>query len=380
MHSVRIGSLSGIELRLDWSVVVILWLLTWDLAVFALPSVAPGYPPGTYWAVAIVATGVFLVTLGAHELSHCLVARRRGIAVRDITLWMLGGISIMEGTPEKPQDDFAIAVAGPATSAAIGIVGVALGGAFAAVGVPGVIVAGILWVAVINVLLAVFNLAPAAPLDGGRILRAWLWHRSGDRISATVQAARAGVVFAWVLIVAGFAEFALGGDLGGLWLLILGWFVFSAARAEQGQADLERDLRGVRVRDVMTPRPTTAPDSVSVTRLIEDFVLSSAGSAFPLVDADGRVSGLATLNHCKLVPPGQRDRVLARDIAQPVATVPRAVPDDTMIDALQRTSPTQRRLLVFDGDNLVGIVTPTDIMRIMQRAPFRHHQPQRAAA
>jgi len=194
------------------------------------------------------------------------------------------------------------------------------------------------------------------------------------------QAAHAGVVFAWILMAGGFAEFALGGDAGGLWLLILGWFVYSAARAEQHQADLERDLSGVRVRDVMTPRPTTAPDSVSVARLIDDFVLSSAGSAFPLIGADGRVSGLATLNHCKLVPPAQRDCVLARDIAEPVANVPTAAPDDTMIEALQRTSPTQRRLLVFDADNLVGIVTPTDVMRIMQRAPLRHHQPQRDAA
>ena len=317
MHSVRIGSVSGIELRVDWSVVVIFWLLTWDFAALALPSMAPGYPTATYWAVAVVATGVFLAALGAHEVSHSVVARRRGIAVRDITLWMLGCISTIEGMPKSPQDDFAIAIAGPAASAAIGVGSVGLGVALAAVSAPGVIVGGILWVAMINLLLAVFNLAPAAPLDGGRILRAWLWHRSGDRIAATVQAARAGVVFAWVLIAVGFAEFALGGDVGGLWLIIIGMFMFNAARAEQRQAELERDLGGMHVCDVMTSRPTTAPDSVSVARLIDDFVLSSAGSAFPLIGSDGRVSGLATLNQCKVVPPAQRDRVLARDIAEP---------------------------------------------------------------
>jgi Zn-dependent protease len=380
VHGVRIGSVAGIELRVDWSVVVIFWLLTWDLAAFALPSVAAGYPTAAYWAVAVVATGLFLVTLGAHEMSHSVVARRRGIEVRDITLWMLGGISTIKGTPKSPRDDLAIAVAGPAASAAIGIVGVVLGVAFAAVAMPRLIVGGILWVAMINFVLAVFNLAPAAPLDGGRILRAWLWHRSGDRFAATVQAARAGMVFAWVLMTAGFAEFALGGGIGGLWLLILGWFVFGAARAEQQQAGLEHDLGGLRVRDVMTPCPTTAPDSVSVARLIDEFVLSSAGSAFPLIGSDGRVSGLVTLNHCKVVPPAQRDHVLARDIAEPVVSVPRAMPDDTMIDALNRTSPTQRRLLVFDGDDLVGIVTPTDIMRIVQRASLRHHQPESHAA
>jgi Zn-dependent protease/predicted transcriptional regulator len=328
--------------------------------------------------VAVVATSLFLVALGAHEMSHSLVARRRGIAVRDITLWMLGGIATIEGTPKSPRDDFAIAVAGPAASAAIGIVGVLVGVACAAVSMPQIIVGGILWVAMINLVLAVFNLAPAAPLDGGRILRAWLWHRTGDRITATVKAAHAGVVFAWVLMSVGFVEFALGGVVGGLWLIVLGTFVFSAARAEQRQAELEHDLGGVRVRDVMTARPTTAPDSVSVASLIDDFVLQSAGSAFPLIGSDGRVSGLVTLNDCKVVPLSQRDRVLARDIAEPIASVPKAAPDDPMIEALRRMTPTERRLLVFDGGRLVGIVTPTDIMRIVQRAPLR--QAERNAA
>lgn len=378
MHSLRIGSVAGIELRVDWSVVVIFWLLTWDFAAFAFPAIAPGYPSGVYWVVAVVATSLFLVALGAHEMSHSLVARRRGIAVRDITLWMLGGVATIEGTPKSPRDELAIAVAGPAASAAIGIVGVLVGLAFAAVSMPQIIVGGILWVAMINLVLAVFNLAPAAPLDGGRILRAWLWHRTGDRITATVKAAHAGVAFAWILMTVGFVEFALGGVVGGLWLIVLGTFVFSAARAEQRQAELEHDLGGVRVRDVMTARPTTAPDSVSVARLIDDFILQSAGSAFPLIGSDGRVSGLATLNDCKVVPLSQRDRVRARDIAEPIASVPTAAPDDPMIEALRRTTPTQRRLLVFDGGNLVGIVTPTDIMRIVQRAPLR--QAERDAA
>jgi Zn-dependent protease len=374
MHSVRIGVVAGIELRVDWSIVVIFWLLTWDIAVFALPGIAPGYPTGAYWVVAVVATSLFLAALGAHEMSHSLVARRRGIAVRDITLWMLGGVATMEGTPNSPRDDLTIAVAGPAASAAIGIVGVLVALAFAAVSMPKIIVGGMLWVAMINLVLAVFNLAPAAPLDGGRILRAWLWHRTGDRIAATVKAAHAGVAFAWVLMTVGFVEFALGGVVGGLWLIVLGTFVFGAARAEQRQAELEYDLGGVRVREVMTARPTTAPDSVSVARLINEFVLHSAGSAFPLIGSDGRVSGLATLNDCKVVEASRRDHVLARDIAEPIASVPKAAPDDTVIDALRRTTPTERRLLVFDGENLVGIVTPTDILRIVQRAPLRHSE------
>ena len=191
---------------------------------------------------------------------------------------------------------------GPATSAGIGVAGIVVGIAAAAVSVPRIIVAGVLWISMINILLAVFNLAPAAPLDGGRILRAWLWYRSGDRTAATIKAAHAGRVFAWLLMVAGFAEFAAGGDIGGLWLIVLGWFVLGAARAEERQELLERDLGGVHVREVMTPNPVSAPDSVTVARLIDDFVLQSPGSAFPLVGSDGRVTGLATLSRCKVVP------------------------------------------------------------------------------
>ena len=378
MHSIRIGSVAGIELRLDWSVVVIFWLLTWDFAAVGFPEIAPGYPTAAYWAVALVATSLFLVALGAHEMSHSLVARRRGISVRDITLWMLGGIATIEGTPKSPRDDFAIAVAGPAASAAIGVVGLALGMTGAALSLPRLIVGGVLWVAMVNLVLAVFNLAPAAPLDGGRILRAWLWHRSGDRLAATAKAGHAGVVFAWILMAIGFVEFALGGALGGLWLILLGMFVLNAARAEQQQAELEHDLSGARVRDVMTAHPTTAPDSLNVARLVDDFVFRSPVSAFPLVGPDGDVTGLVTLNDCKAVPPGRREHVRVHEIAEPIASVPKAAPDEPIFAALQRTTLADRRLLVFDGTKLVGIVTPTDIMRIVRRAPL--HTARRDAA
>ena len=374
MHSFRIGRVFGIELRVDWSVAVIFWLLTWQSATLALPSIAPGYGVAEYWVVSAIATALFIVTLTAHELSHSLAARRRGISVRDITLWMLGGIATIEGIAQTPHDDLAIALAGPAASATIGCAGIGLGVAAAAIGVPGVIIGGILWVAVINLTLAVFNMVPAAPLDGGRVLRAWLWHRGGNRAAATIKAAHAGRAFAWILIVAGFAEFAAGGAVGGLWLIVLGWFVQNVARAEERQEVIERDLGGVRVRDVMTPHPMTAPDSETVARLVDDFTFGSHGSAFPLRGADGRISGLVTLTQCKQVPRQEREHVLARDIAKPIAEVPKAAPDDLILDALHRAAAIGPRLLVLEHEDLVGIVTPTDVMRILQRTP-----PRRAA-
>ncbi len=320
------------------------------------------------------------MTLLAHEMSHSLVARRHGIRVRDITLWMLGGIATIEGNPKTARDDLAIAIAGPATSMTIGLAGGLLSALGVLLHVAPIIVAAVFWVSLINIVLALFNLTPAAPLDGGRILRAWLWDRRGDRRSAAISATHAGRVFAWILMTAGFAEFALGGQLGGLWLIVLGWFVLGASRAEERQEMLDEDLAGVRVRDIMTPHPVTAPESVTIARLVDEFVLRSHGSAFPLTDATGRVTGLVTLDRCKTVPAGQRDRVVARDVCEPIERLTCAQPDDLVLDVLRRTPVAERRVLVFEDQRLVGIMTPRDIMRAVQRAELRADRPARDAA
>ncbi len=380
MHSLRIGRIFGIDVRADWSVVVIFWLLMWQFATIALPAIAPGYSTVEYWATAFVATVLFIATLAAHEIGHSVVAQRKGLRVRDITLWLLGGIATLEGNVKTPTDDLSIAVAGPATSVAIGLGGIVFGVVAAALSMPKLVVAGAVWVATINLVIAIFNLAPAAPLDGGRILRAVLWKRSGDRSDAAIKATHAGRWFAWFLMAAGFAEFAFGGAVGGLWLIVLGWFVFGAARSEEHQEFLERSLGGVHVRDVMTPHPVTAPGSVTVDRLVSDYVMRSHGSAFPLTDEEGRVAGLVSLSRCKTVPAEQRDRVRAIDIADPLDRVTIARPGELVLDVLQRATTQPVRVLVFDRDELVGIVTPTDVMRIVQRAPLRTPDATRGAA
>jgi Zn-dependent protease len=236
MRSIRVGSMFGVEVRVHWTIVVIFGLFMWDFATLALPKIVPGYPTIAYWSVSALATAAFMLTLAAHEMSHSFVARRHGIAVRDITLWMLGGISTIEGSPATPRDECAIAAAGPAVSAVIGVLGTVAGMVSATAGAPRIVAAGILWVAMFNLLLAVFNLVPAAPLDGGRILRSWLWHRSGDRRDATTKAARAGERFAWILLGAGAAELAISRDVGGFWILAVGWFLLHAARGERRDA------------------------------------------------------------------------------------------------------------------------------------------------
>lgn len=370
----RIGRVFGIELRVDWSVVVVFALLAWGLATVSLPSIADGYSSLEYWIAGVGATVLFLVSLLAHETSHSVVARKRGINVRDITLWLFGGVSTLESEARTPRADFEIAFAGPLTSIAIGVAGLALGlGLHLANGAP-LAVGALIWLGGINIVLALFNLVPAAPLDGGRVLRAWLWHRTGDHDRASVRAARAGGVFAWVLIALGVLEFMAGGDLAGLWLVFLGWFLLNASRNEEMQVTVQHVLHDVRVRDVMTSSPITIPADMTVEQALHDFILSHRWSSFPVVEADGRVDGLLTLAHVKTVPGPARSTTAVRTIATPLTGVTTASPDDLLLPALQRAALTgDGRVLAMQDGHLAGIVTPSDVTRAVQYAQAGAH-------
>jgi Zn-dependent protease len=236
VHATRLGKVLGVEIRLDWSVAIIVALLTWLLATEGIPTIAPGYAGFEYWLASFVSAIVFFVSLVAHEISHSVVARRQGLPVRDITLWVFGGIARIEGEAATPRDDFAIAVSGPLTSLAIAGAAAGVAAILHVLGVPGLVVGGAGWLSSINFVLALFNLVPAAPLDGGRLLRAWLWHRRGNRIAAAVEATRAGQVFALLLTALGLVALVAGQSVEGIWMMVLGWVVYTAARAEGREA------------------------------------------------------------------------------------------------------------------------------------------------
>jgi len=347
---------------------VIFWLLMWGLATAALPELAPGYGAAAYWATGAVVAAAFLVSLLAHEMSHSLVARRDGIEVESITLWVLGGVAALRGEASGPRSELRIAAAGPAASAAVGLGALGVAAVLRALGAPDLAVAATGWLGTINLVLAVFNLAPAAPLDGGRILRALLWRHHGDRVRAAVSAARAGRVFGYVLIGLGLLEFAAGGGIGGLWLIFLGWFVLSAARAEETSTLVVAGLAGVTAAEVMTPDPIVVDACRSVDEVVHDSVLRHHCSSFPVVD-HGRVVGLLTLRRIRAVPAHDRASTSAGAAAWPLAEVPRARPDEPLLGLLDRvgaSGPGDGRVLVFDGDRLVGIVSPTDVQRAVQ--------------
>lgn len=233
----KLGSLSGIDIGVHWSIGVIAFLLVSSLSGTILPDSAPGYSSGAYLFGGLVMAAVFLASIVAHEMGHSLVARRNGIDVRGVTLFALGGVASLESEPTRPGVAARVALAGPAVSVVIALATVAAALGLSAVGSSTLLVAGLIWLGVINGSLAVFNMLPAFPLDGGRVWHAILWWRKGDRLEATVSAARLGRWIGWSLVLFGFWQFSRGGP--GLWLALIGWFIVGAAKAESIRARLE---------------------------------------------------------------------------------------------------------------------------------------------
>jgi Zn-dependent protease len=366
-ESIRIGRLAGFPVSLHWSVAVIAWLLGWSLAVGVLPTAAPGQPVVVYWVVGFATAVVFLASLLAHELAHAVTAQHVGIGVDRVELWIFGGVAHIRGEARTAADDFRIAAVGPATSLGLAVVFVVIAGVLAVAGAGDLAVAAVSWLAAINVVLGVFNLIPGAPLDGGRLLRAYLWWRSGDRDRAAVRAARAGQGVGYALIALGVLEFAVGLGVGGLWMVFIGWFVLNAARAEEVSVRTRSVVAGVRVCDVMTRQPRTVPSWVTVTSFVDTYILGSRHSAYPVEAPDGRTIGLVTLAQVRTVPAGSYTTARVGDIAIPMARVAAAAPGEPLEALFERLTPAGgNRVLVFDGERLVGIVTATDITRAVE--------------
>lgn len=373
----RLGRAAGIEIRADWSVLVVLGLVTWSLAGSLLPDAAPGQSVAVYWSVGAATSVCFFATLLLHELSHSIVATRSGVVVERIVLWLFGGVSSFGSEVPTATTELRIALAGPAASVAIGALswGVAL--LLAALGAADVVVAAVGWLGGMNLVLAVFNMLPAFPLDGGRVLRAWLWRRRGDgtaegtaegKMSATRTAAAVGRAFAFGLMTLGVLELLVGGQVSGLWLVFLGWFLLGAVAAEAGAVVVDSELSGVTVRDVMSACPVTVPSGTDLASFVEWWVYANRCSVFPVVDRSGAVVGLAGLSGVKRVDPASWTTTTVDRIAGHGDEIATATPGEPLAPAVMRMNAThQQRLLVFDGDDLVGIVSPSDVARALAR-------------
>lgn len=366
-ESIRLGRIAGVPVGFNWSLLVIFALLSWALASEGFPAEHPGESAATYWLAAVVTIGLFFASLLAHEVGHAVVGRHLGLPVEGITLWLFGGVARLGGDAPSARAELRVAAVGPAISAAAAAVFALTAVALETFGASGLVVGVPMWLARINLILAVFNLMPAYPLDGGRVLRAILWNRHGDRGRATSSAARAGRAFGYALITLGLLDIAAGSSLAGVWFVFLGWFVVVSARSEEAGVLTRQALGDLTVGEVMTPNPVVAPSSLTVDELLESWVMRHRFSSFPLVAPTGEPAGVVTLSQLKRVAPDQLSRLRVDEVAAPLASTPVATADEPLVDLVARMAvePGARALVVEDGQ-VVGIVSPTDVARAVQ--------------
>jgi Zn-dependent protease len=363
--NIRLGRIGGVTIGLNWSLVVIAVLLAVGLAQNRLPADAPGAGSGAY-ALAGAATAVaLLVAVLLHELGHAVLARRAGLTVDGITLSWLGGVTRIEGDTASPASEFAIAVVGPAVS-------LALGGVLWAVRLPltggdhRLVVSSLGWLAVINVALAAFNLVPASPLDGGRVLHAIIWGATGDRWRATRWASRAGMVLGALMVAYGFSRFLAPGDeIDGLVFALLGMWILSSARGEEQAGVVQAVLDPLRVADLMRP-VGAAPGWMTVRTFIEAYDSPHPGwvwllSRWDRPGFDGLVAGDAL----RMVPPQQWDRIRPIDVAVSPDQAVAARAGEPALAALRRTNGRQV-ILVVEGGRTVGAVLPADVEALLR--------------
>jgi len=373
-QSIRLGRIAGIPIGMHWTVVVIAALIT-DMLLGVLPTAIPHQSAGLYWAVAVAGSVLFIAALAAHEIAHAIVARRCGVQVRSVTLWAMGGIAELAGEPPTARADLQIAIAGPVTSLAAGLV---FGGAAIldrSWHGPAVVTAMLAWLSMMNVALAVFNLLPGAPLDGGRILRGLLWKWYGDRQRASRAAARSGQVLGIGICAIGVLELLAWRGIGGLWLMLIGWFLVTMARAEQ-QSDAAREaLAGLLVRDIMLPHPDIGAAWSDVADFTGRVVLSSHQTVFPIVSLGGDLAGVVFAGALARVPDADRATTRLGQIATPVPSAYLADPGSPASSLLSRP-PLRGQLLavVVEDRRVTGLVTTEELRLALLRARLRTSQ------
>jgi Zn-dependent protease/CBS domain-containing protein len=375
--SFRLGRVAGIDIGAHWSWLLVLALVTWSLAAGVFPETNPGLSERTYAAMAVVAAVLFFASILLHELGHALQAQRDGVAIDGITLWVFGGVARMRGEPPSPGAELRIAAAGPAVSLALGVTFVCIAELLPIpAGADGVV----FWLGQMNLSLLVFNLLPAFPLDGGRVLRAALWARRGDFASATRTAAAMGRAFGQVLIAGGLALTILVGAFGGLWLAFIGWFLLAAAEAESARLAWRDAVGDLTVSQLMVRDPVTVDADTSLRAFVDRVFLPTRHAAYPVL-ADGRPVGIVSYRRVLDVPQGAWGGIAVGDVMARAEEVC-IDPDTPIADALPLlTGGEMRRLLVCRDGRLDGLLSPTDALRVLEvRARMAEPQAARQSA
>jgi Zn-dependent protease/CBS domain-containing protein len=361
--TIRLGRLFGIEIGFNWSLIFIFVLIAWTLATGVLPQDVPGQGQATYLLAGAAGAIAFYACLLAHELSHALVARRNGMKVAGITLWLFGGVSKLDGDPKSAGAEALIAGVGPLTSFAVALIALALALATSANALVSDLMSGL---AFVHLALGLFNLVPAFPLDGGRLLSSLFWWRSGSRQRGVHNAVRVGRVFAYLMIAAGVLELFGGAVIDGIWIAFIGWFLLSAGSSEEMGTTIKALLKSVPVSAAMTSPVVTVPDWLTVEQFLESVAPQHSLTTYPVHDPSGKLTGVVRLSDLVRVQSNDRGRKRLSDCARPISQVPATEPGEELGELIERLGASfDQRVLVFDHGQLVGIVSPADVARLL---------------
>jgi PDZ domain-containing secreted protein/Zn-dependent protease/CBS domain-containing protein len=372
--------IKGIPIGAHWSWLFVFGLVVWSLATSLFPATYPGLGEGTYLVMGAVAGLLFFASILLHELGHAFTAMREGMKIEGITLWLFGGVARFSGSFPSPGAEFRIAAAGPAVSIAIAVVLWLMGLGAHALGAPEGAVGVADYLARINAIVVAFNLVPALPLDGGRILRSYLWHRQADFAAATRSATRAGIAFGVVLATVGILEFFTSGTGGGapLWFVFLGWFLIQAAQGESGAAMVQSVLAGRPVSDFMTSQVVTVSPAMPVDRFLDEVVGARGHSTYPVVDRD-RLVGMVSMRAAAEIPAPDRS---FRSVADAMVTADQirvVTPDDDMMETLFELESGLKRAPVVDDGRLVGFISRSDAVRAVEVGRVKDPRPEKPA-
>lgn len=362
--SLRIGKIFGIEIYIHFSWVIILVLLTWSLAVGWFPVLYHGFSAITDWILGLTAAVLLFVSVLLHELAHSVVARARGLPVKNITLFIFGGVSNIEKEPGSPGIEFQIAVVGPITSLLIGFLALVL---LYVLGQSTSPLGAILWyLGYANILLGIFNLIPGFPLDGGRVLRSIVWKINGNLRRATRVVTVVGQIIAYLFILLGIWLFFVGYFIDGLWLGFIGWFLLSSAQAANSEVMLQSVFRGVTVGEVMNSAPTTVPANISLEKLVDEYFLP-LGLRSALVIQGDRLAGLITLGDIRHVPREEWGQTPVGLVMIPRERLHIVSPQQSLNDVLPLMAGRDvNQLPVLQDERLVGVLSRDAIVRYLE--------------
>ena len=361
--SFRIARIRGIDVGVHYTWLLAFGLVSWSLASGYFPQNYPGWGRTLYWTVGIAAALMLFVSVLAHELCHSFVAQARGLKVQGITLFIFGGVSNIASESENAHDEFWVAVVGPLSSLALA--GIFWLGSRAIPNEGSPLDASLAYLAMVNLILALFNILPGFPLDGGRVLRAILWGSTGSMVRATRWASLVGQGLAFLFIGYGLFQILEGDFLGGIWIGFIGWFLNNAAESTRRQVQVQERFRGVRVANLMNQSPPMISPALSVRELVDDQILRRGLRAMPVAQ-DGRIVGLVTLTDVKKLSQDEWDRnsVGAIMTRPPLHTVD---PDQEVSRALQSLIEHDvNQLLVVRDGAVLGLLSRADVMRFLQ--------------